>query len=150
MAARLWSRLFGRGGPVPLDPSRADLVVVAASFDDTEACSVALARATELVPDADAVLRHHLRIPPGQVAAVCAIAAQDGYAPAPQVGGPGTDALETVILQRVQVLDALHCAQEQSRMAGLAQRHEGTADGWDALQPRPATEESGPAAGPRQ
>src|SRR4051812_33976665 len=98
--------MFGRSGPMPLDPSRADLVVVAASFDDAEACSAALARATELVADADAVLRHHLRIPPDQVAAVCAIAAQDGYAPAPQVGGPGTDALETVILQRVQVLDA--------------------------------------------
>lgn len=150
MAARWLGRMFGRGGPVPLDPSRADLVVVAASFDDAEACSAALARATELVPDADAVLRHHLRIPPGQVAAVCAIAAQDGYAPAPQVGGTGTEPLETVILQRVQVLDALHCSQERSRMAGLAQRHEGTADGWDALQPRPATEESGSGGGARQ
>ncbi|MEU7140690.1 hypothetical protein ABZ942_14660 [Nocardia sp. NPDC046473] len=149
MAARWLGRLFGRGGPVPLDPSRADLVVVAASFDDAEACSAALARAGELAPEAEVVLRHRLRIPPGQVAAVCAIAAQDGYAPAPQVGGPGTDALETVILQRVQVLDALHCSQERSRMAGLAQRHEGTADGWDALQPRPATEESGPGAGPQ-
>ncbi|WP_405162247.1 hypothetical protein OG203_39045 [Nocardia sp. NBC_01499] len=144
MAPRVWRRLFGRGGPAPLDPSRADLVVVAASFDDAEACSAALARATELESGADAVLRHHLRIPPDQVEAVCAIAAQDGYAPAPQVGGPGTDALERVILQRVQVLDALHCSQERSRMAGLAQRHEGTADGWDALQPRVVDEQSGP------
>ncbi|WP_378739287.1 hypothetical protein [Nocardia brasiliensis] len=143
MAPRIWRRLFGRGGPAPLDPSRADLVVVAASFDDAEACSAALARAGELVPDAPAVLRHHLRVPQEQVDTVCAIAAQDGYAPAPRVGGPGTDALETVILQRVQVLDALHCSQERSRMAGLAQRHDGTADGWDALQPR--TEQAGPA-----
>ncbi|MFI9403880.1 hypothetical protein [Nocardia sp. NPDC052316] len=141
MAARGWRRWFGRGGPAPLDPSRADLVVVAASFDDAEACSAALARASALIPDAEAVLRHHLRIPPAQVDAVCAIAAQDGYAPAPRVGGPGTDALETVILQRVQVLDALHCSQERSRMAGLAQRHDGTADGWDALQPRAASEQ---------
>ncbi|QBS44046.1 hypothetical protein [Nocardia sp. CS682] len=141
MAARGWRRWFGRGGAAPLDPSRADLVVVAASFDDAEACSAALARASELTPDAEAVLRHHLRIPPAQVEAVCAIAAQDGYAPAPRVGGPGTDALETVILQRVQVLDALHCSQERSRMAGLAQRHDGTADGWDALQPRATSEQ---------
>ncbi|MBB5918013.1 hypothetical protein BJY24_006925 [Nocardia transvalensis] len=41
----------------------------------------------------------------------------------------------TLILQRVQVLDALHCSQERSRMAGLAQRHDGAALGWDALQP---------------
>jgi hypothetical protein len=38
---------------------------------------------------------------------------------------------------RVQVLDALHCAQERSRMAGLAQRLGGDAPGWDALQPGP-------------
>ncbi|WP_040776831.1 hypothetical protein [Nocardia pneumoniae] len=138
VAPRLWRRLVRRDRRTELDPNRADLVVVAASFDDAEACSTALARATGLVPDAPAVLRHHLRIPPRHVETVCAIAAQDGYTPAPQVGGPGTDALETVILQRVQLLDALHCSQERSRMAGLAQRHDGTADGWDALQPHDA------------
>ncbi len=137
MASRLWRRLLRRDRQTALDPHRADLVVVASGFDDAEACSTALARATGLTPDAPAVLRHHLRIPPQHVETVCAIAAQDGYSPAPQEGGPGADALETVILQRVQLLDALHCAQERSRMAGLAQRHDGTVDGWDALQPRP-------------
>jgi hypothetical protein len=44
---------------------------------------------------------------------------------------------QLVVLQRVQVLDALHCSQERSRMAGLAQRREGLALGWDALQPDP-------------
>ncbi len=139
MASRLWRRLLRRDRQTALDPHRADLVVVASGFDDAEACSTALARATGLTPDAPAVLRHHLRIPPRHVETVCAIAAQDGYSPAPQVGGPGADALETVILQRVQLLDALHCAQERSRMAGLAQRHDGTADGWDALQPGAST-----------
>ncbi|WP_280427936.1 hypothetical protein [Nocardia brasiliensis] len=137
MAAGIWRRWFGRRGAATLDPSRADLVVVTASFDDAEACSAALARADGWTADAPAVLRHHLRIPAEQVETVCAIAAQDGYAPAPRVGGRGADPLENLILQRVQVLDALHCSQERSRMAGLAQRHEGTADGWDALQPRP-------------
>ncbi|MGK8508575.1 hypothetical protein ACRS5S_11100 [Nocardia asiatica] len=137
VAPRLWQRLFRRDRQTALDPDRADLVLVASGFDDAEACSAALARASGLTPDAPVVLRHHLRIPPEHVATVCAIAAQDGYSPAPQVSGPGTDPLETVILQRVQLLDALHCAQERSRMAGLAQRHDGTADGWDALQPRP-------------
>ncbi|WP_406273162.1 hypothetical protein OH799_34195 [Nocardia sp. NBC_00881] len=133
---RPWRRIFGRGKRATLDPSRADLVVVASSFDDAEACSAALERATALT-DAPAVLRHHLRIPPRHIETVCVIAAQDGYAPAPQVGGPGTDELETLILQRVQLLDALHCSQERSRMAGLAQRYDGTTDGWDALQPNP-------------
>ena len=44
---------------------------------------------------------------------------------------------QMVVLQRVQVLDALHCSQERSRMAGLAQRRGGLALGWDALQPDP-------------
>ncbi|MGO4618323.1 hypothetical protein AB4305_33920 [Nocardia sp. 2YAB30] len=135
--SRPWRRIFGRGKRATLDPSRADLVVVASSFDDAEACSAALERAGTLTPDAPAVLRHHLRIPPWHVETVRAIAAQDGYAPAPQVDRPGTDELETLILQRVQLLDALHCSQERSRMAGLAQRYDGTADGWDALQPNP-------------
>jgi hypothetical protein len=42
-----------------------------------------------------------------------------------------------LVLQRVQVLDALHCSQERSRMAGLAQRRGGVALGWEALQPLP-------------
>ncbi|MFR9753245.1 hypothetical protein ACL02S_19710 [Nocardia sp. 004] len=130
-----WLRLFRRHRPATLDPDSADLVVVAAGFDDAEACSAVLARATELTRDAPAVLRHHLRIPPQHVETVCAIAAQDGYSPVRAAGGPETAPLETVLLQRVQLLDALHCAQERVRMAGLAQRYEGVADGWDALQP---------------
>ncbi|MEV0760933.1 hypothetical protein [Nocardia sp. NPDC050435] len=132
----LWRKLFGRAVEAPLDPDRSDLVVVAASFDDAEACSTALARAATLRADRPAVLRHHLRIPSAQVGRVCEIAAQEGYAPAAGVNGADGD-LEQLILQRVQLLDALHCSQERSRMAGLAQRHDGHADGWDALQPPP-------------
>ncbi|MFD0362536.1 hypothetical protein ACFQZZ_13905 [Nocardia sp. GCM10030253] len=116
-------------------------MVVATSFDDAEACSAVLARATAWQADAPAVLRHHLRIPAVQIEQVCAIAAQDGYAPAARVDAPSADGLQPVVLQRVQLLDALHCSQERSRMAGLAQRHDGTADGWDALQPGPVTEQ---------
>lgn len=137
MAPGFLRRLFGRGGAATLDPARADLVVVAQGFDDAEASSAALARATGLRPGAPAVLRHHLRVPTNQVARVCELAAQDEYAPAPHPSGPGTDPLETLILQRVQVVDALHLSQERSRMAGLAQRHDGFADGWDVLQPGP-------------
>jgi hypothetical protein len=136
---RWWQRLFGRDEPEPLDPTRSDLVVVAQCFDDSEACSTTLARASALDPDQPVLLRHHLRIPPEQVAQVCGIAAQDGYAAAPRTENPGPYELESLILQRVQLLDALHCSQERSRMAGLAQRHDGVADGWDAMQPGSAT-----------
>ncbi len=168
---RLWWRLFG-GGDDALDPTRADLVVVASSFDDAEACSTALARAETLLAERPVVLRHHLRVPADAVAAVCAIAAQDGYEPAEaeNTGNTGNTSLRgenaresgstagsensggvenagepedaarlrPLVLRRVQLLDALHCSQERSRMAGLAQRHDGFADGWDALQPPPA------------
>ncbi|PKV99309.1 hypothetical protein [Nocardia fluminea] len=132
VVVRMWRRLFG-GQARELDPWRDDLVVVASSFDDVEACSTALDRATALDREADAVLRHHLRLPAGQLEAACEIAGYDGYERA-QDGAPAGD-LVPIILQRVQRLDPLTCSQERSRMAGLAQRHDGVADGWDALQP---------------
>ncbi|APE34072.1 hypothetical protein BOX37_08910 [Nocardia mangyaensis] len=143
VVVRMWRRMFG-GSAQALDPARTDLVVVASSFDDAEAGSTALNRAVDLDRDADAVLRHHLRLPAEQIEAACEIAGYDGYAqaePARDAGeGPDTadraaGGLVPVVLQRVQRLDPLSCSQERSRMAGLAQRHDGIADGWDALQP---------------
>ncbi|WP_410876558.1 ribonuclease E inhibitor RraB [Nocardia sp. A7] len=132
VVVRMWRRLFG-GSARELDASRDDLVVVASSFDDVEACSTALDRASALDLEADAVLRHHLRLPAEQIEAACEIAGYDGYERAETTAG--SDDLVAVILQRVQRLDPLTCSQERSRMAGLAQRHDGVADGWDALQP---------------
>ncbi|MFI1240766.1 hypothetical protein [Nocardia salmonicida] len=132
VVVRMWRRLFG-GSTQKLDPERDDLVVVASSFDDVEACSTALDRAGELDREADALLRHHLRLPAGQIEAACEIAGYDGYERA-EATATAPD-LVPIILQRVQRLDPLTCSQERSRMAGLAQRHEGVADGWDALQP---------------
>ncbi len=153
-SGRWWRRLFGGGDPTPLDPDRADLVVVASCFDDVEACSVTLDRAasTDPVwrPEDQAVLRHHLLLPGEHVADAVAVAGQDHYLEAtsgpladtpPAAPGPG-ESLTVVVLQRVQVLDALHCSQERSRMAGLAQRRGGRVLGWDALQPDPAAAES--------
>ncbi|KAA0023194.1 hypothetical protein FOY51_11540 [Antrihabitans cavernicola] len=136
-------RLFGgRKGHSELDPTRSDLVVVVSCFDDAEACSAALERGVASEPalavDEQVVLRHHLVLPVDSVATAVSIAAQDHYALA-DVGEP-TDGTVSLVLQRVQVLDALHCSQERSRMAGLAQRHDGTVLGWDALQPAAATE----------
>ncbi|GAA4480177.1 hypothetical protein GCM10023094_26280 [Rhodococcus olei] len=143
--ARWWHNLFRRRRTVPLDRDREDLVVVASSYDDVEACSAALDRAAAADPrwiqDAEAVLRHHLRLPAEGVDAAVALAAQDGYTvsrdPRQAPVAASGDELVAVVLQRTQVLDALHCSQERSRMAGLAQRAGGTVLGWDALQPPP-------------
>lgn len=147
---RWWRKRFGRRRMAPLDVARTDLVVVVSSFDDVEACSRALERAEQADPpwlaEAEAVLRHHLRVPPAAAASAAEIAAQDGYSVAPE-GAPtgeqrlwaGDPEMVSLTLQRVQVLDALHCSQERSRMAGLAQRAGGQALGWDALQPAPSS-----------
>lgn len=127
--------------------TRPDLVVVASSFDDIEACSAALERAARTEPrwaPADqVVLRHHLMLPAAEVPDAVSVAGQDGYVEAtsgPLAQTPGSvpvavDDARLLVLQRVQVLDALHCSQERSRMAGLAQRRGGSVLGWDALQP---------------
>lgn len=135
--SRLGRLLRRRQGPAQLDPARDDLVVVVSSYDDAEASSAALARGTGWRPDEQAVLRHHLVLPAGAVEGVLAVVAQDGYAPDGPARPRGDGTVELAV-QRVQVLDALHCSQERSRMAGLAARHDGTVLGWDARQPSPA------------
>ena len=102
------------------------LVVVVEAFDIVEADSAALARSPQWRPDELAVLRHHVRIPADQVERARELLAPDGW-----VLASG----DISHISRVQKLDALHCAQERSRMASLAQRLGGEALGWDALQP---------------
>ena len=108
------------------------LKIVAEAFDPVVADSAVLAGSPGWVSTAPAVLRHHLLLPPDRVAEAASILAQDGYELREQ-SADGDRA--RVLAVRVQVLDALHCAQERSRMAGLAQRLGGDAPGWDALQP---------------
>ncbi|MBB5959883.1 hypothetical protein FHS29_006505 [Saccharothrix tamanrassetensis] len=101
------------------------LVVVVSAFDVAEADSAALARSPRWRAAAPAVLRHHLALPPDQVERARELLAPDGW----QVReGDVTYAL------RVQLLSALSCARERSRMASLAQRLGGDWIGWDALQ----------------
>jgi len=102
------------------------LVVVVEAFDIAEADSAALARSPRWRADELAVLRHHVRIPSDQVESARELLSPDGWV---LVAG------DISHISRVQRLDALHCAQERSRMASLAQRLGGEALGWDALQP---------------
>jgi hypothetical protein len=134
---RLLHLLRGRPEPV-LDLDSPGLTVVAESFDPAEADSAALARAGSAVTEI-AVLRQHLLLPPDRVEEARRILAQDDWElrPAPEeTGEPPRAGLVRVHALRVQQLDALGCAQESSRMAGLAQRLGGDSLGWDALQPR--------------
>ena len=103
-----------------------DLVVVVEAFDIVEADSAVLARSPRWRADELAVLRHHVRIPSDQVERARELLEPDGWVLA---------AGDISHISRVQKLDALHCAQERSRMASLAQRLGGEALGWDALQP---------------
>jgi hypothetical protein len=139
-------RLFSRSTAERLDPTREDLVVVASCFDDARACSAVLDEAANTEPtwieSSEVLLRHHLVLPAHEVDDAAAVAAQDAYEVGPQVElpddtgyRPQVDDGVALVLQRVQVLDALHCSQERSRMAGLAQRRGGAVLGWDALQP---------------
>ncbi|KAA9154407.1 hypothetical protein FPZ12_032100 [Amycolatopsis acidicola] len=108
------------------------LVVVAEAFDIAEADSAVLARSHNWAAAKPAVLRHHLTLPVARIAEATGILAQDGWELRTVSQTEETARLHAL---RVQVLDALHCAQERSRMAGLAQRLGGESLGWDALQP---------------
>ncbi|APU16999.1 hypothetical protein UA75_25505 [Actinoalloteichus sp. GBA129-24] len=147
---RLRSRRRARRIP-PLDVDDPRLVVVVEAFDPAEADSAALARSERWDAERQAVLRHHLRLPAASRAQAADLLAEEGWLLREQAGHPvGEDASastaeapasqaapgDLVALEavRVQLLDALHCAQARSRMAGLAARLGGDALGWDALQ----------------
>lgn len=128
-------RLFRRPVEAELRADAPDLVVVAEAFDPAEADSAVLARSHRWNPARAAVLRHHLALPADQITAAARILAQDDYQLRTVPDQPESAESTRVHAVRVQVLDALHCAQERARMAGLAQRLGGDALGWDALQP---------------
>ncbi|HEY3464255.1 MAG TPA: hypothetical protein VGL47_03935 [Amycolatopsis sp.] len=127
-------KLVKRHETPALGPDDPGLAIVAEAFDPAVADSAVLAGSPAWVAAAPAVLRHHLLLPPDRLAEAASILAQDGYELREQAPSEG---LARVLAVRVQVLDALHCAQERSRMAGLAQRLGGDALGWDAQQPEP-------------
>ena len=121
-----------------LTPDTPGLAVVAEAFDIAEADSAVLARSHSWCAGKAAVLRHHLSLPSGRVAEAGRLLAQDGWELRTVSESEGASRLHAL---RVQQLDALHCAQERSRMAGLAQRLGGDSLGWDALQPMDSAED---------
>ncbi|WP_236788821.1 hypothetical protein [Amycolatopsis sp. GM8] len=124
--------LLRRVPETELTPDTPGLSVVAEAFDAAEADSAVLARSHLWDQGKPAVLRHHLTLPADGIDEAARILAQDGWK-LRTVSGSGE--VRTVHALRVQHLDALHCAQERARMAGLAQRLGGDSLGWDALQP---------------
>lgn len=140
-AVRAMLASLGIGGQRPGKPliSADDptLEVVVTSYDETEAASAALDRSSGWRPDEPAVLRHHLALPCDVIDTVRPLLAQDDWELRSAEPGPAASPgdLGAFVAVRVQQLDALHCSQESSRMASLAQRHGGRALGWDALQP---------------
>ncbi|WP_033295564.1 hypothetical protein [Amycolatopsis jejuensis] len=124
--------LAGKREIPALEPDAPGLAVVVSAFDPAVADSAVLAGSPAWVAAAPAVLVHHLVLPAGRVAEAARVLAQDGYDLVEQ-SRDGDRVLAHA--RRVQVLDALHCAQERSRMAGLAQRLGGDAPGWEARQP---------------
>lgn len=122
--------LFGRREELPFDLDNPDLNLVAEAFDPAEADSAVLARSPRLRADEKAVLRHHLVLPAASVDRARELLAQDGWELRVVEEG---DPVRLHAL-RAQVITALSCAQERSRMAGLAQRLGGDALGWDCLQ----------------
>ncbi|MET9327086.1 hypothetical protein [Tsukamurella sp. NPDC003166] len=132
---RLLGRLSARTVE-ELTPGHPDLVPVARSGDDTAASSAVLDAAPGFDPEAQSVLQHVLELPPGSVEEVLRLVGQDRYERMPD-GAPAavrTDGLETVVVARVQKVDALHVSQERSRMAGVTARHGGRAVLWQVLQ----------------
>ncbi|GAB2681005.1 hypothetical protein GCM10027271_47660 [Saccharopolyspora gloriosae] len=134
----------GRQGPTAPDWNDPALIVVVSAFDETEAASAVLARSPQWAPEDAAVLRHHLLLPAESISRAAELLEQDDWRLRPDPGdgsvpfGAEPAAGEQALFaERVQKLDALHCSQESSRMAGLAQRLHGRAVGWVALQSGP-------------
>ncbi len=140
-----WDRVRNlfRHGAVddPLDCADTTLVVVAESGDEAAASSAVLATSAWRA-DEEVVLRHVLQLPAQRVSDAVATAALSGYRrldsgpdAGPDVADANTaDPTVTVLLARVQMLDAVHLSQERSRMASLGSRHGGLVVGWQVLQ----------------
>lgn len=135
---RAWWGGLRRRPAADLRGDAPDLVIVVESYDPAEADSAALDRAGDWRLEEPAVLRHHLRLPENRIDEARELLDQDHWT----LRRTAADQVKygkvvLVTASRVQRLDALHCAQESARMAGLAQRLGGDALGWDALQPGP-------------
>lgn len=151
---RGWFRRRRDRSKATLDLRDPSLTVTVIGYDPALSCGAALAAAgIDAAEDgARAVLRQLVIVPPGRLAEFLAAAELDGYtavdADAPagtwpaEIDAPSGGAV-AVTLCREAELTALVCSQEQSRMAGLAQRHGGDARGWDGLQPAPEESATG-------
>lgn len=127
--SRRWFRR-GRGESEPPLVDDGTLVLVGESFDPARADSAVLADLAEagvVVEGRQLMLRHVLRLPdPPAVAEAARLLGPDGWAVS---AGPDG----TTYADRAQRVNALELARERTRMAGLAQRLGGDAEGWRLL-----------------
>jgi hypothetical protein len=110
-------------------------MVVGSSFDPARADSAVVGEMADAGVDLSRplLLRHHLWLPDETaVGELRQIVAQDGYAVRVEEADEGF----RVRVSRPQQITGLAIAQERSRMAGLAERLGGDADGWDVMAPR--------------
>ncbi len=141
MLRRVVARL-GRRSSVELTLGDPDLVPVAESSDDAAASSAVLDASPGFDAAAQSVLWHLVVLPSRHVDRVLELVGQDRYqrvevsadelarfAWAERAGETGL-----VAFARVQTVDALHVAQERSRVAGVTARHDGAALLWRVLQ----------------
>ncbi|MFW0792847.1 hypothetical protein AAFP30_03455 [Gordonia sp. CPCC 205515] len=136
--ARLRDRVAGRAEDAPLEVVEDGLIVVAESVDEAAASSTVL-DASRWRAEEEVVVRHVLVLPAARGAEAIATAGLDEYRAVDSTTYPLTGAVAepdrtTVVLARVQLLDAMHLSQERSRMASLGSRHGGAAIGWQVLQ----------------
>lgn len=128
-----WRR---RPAPLPALVDDGTLRVVGGSFDPAASDSGVVAGLGAAGADLlrAHLVRHHLALPDAAaVERARALVAQEGYAVAGEPPAPGDR--WRVRASRTELLDGRVLAQERSRMAGLAQRLGGTAEGWDACAP---------------
>ncbi|WP_278314862.1 hypothetical protein [Lolliginicoccus levis] len=135
MLDRLLAR-WRRRGPEPLDPDIDDLVLVAGTRDPAESV-VGLIESSPRWRQGDlGVLRFFLDVPANRAEAVVEALGAEGYSLRPAAVTEPGDVVEAgeIMVQRVDVLSGLWCAQESSRMASLLSRHGGGVLGWEAWQ----------------
>ena len=116
--------------PEPGDPGLRPLV---SGTDEAVPSSVALAEAG-FEDDAPVVLRHLLRVPQAELAAVSERCISHGYVIDESVATDVVDGLALLPVAQTMVVDAVALSRERARMASAVSRAGGRVEGWVLLR----------------